>query len=413
MQTKSLQVKETVFFILPEFPPSFGGMQAHAVKMVEYFKRHYNLVVFVYKTKKGEYPEPEGYTLKPVLSRLSYYYNVEVILKEAKKYNPKFIYSSTVFYGLLKHYIDIPVIARSIGNDILRPWLFYPFKLGRSIISSDLLEDVFIFLKSSIDKPPYLSMLFQKYRKFLVAESIKKTDIIFANSDFTYSLIEQYKNDNVFVLPGGVDTNIFYPADSKEQIREKLNLPKDKFILINACRFVEKKGLMFLLENVKQLTDIYDDLMLLLIGDGPQRKKLLNYSKDINNIIILPPQPKEILADYYRASDVFVSTSYVVENPATKEKDVETMGRSLCEANACGLPLLSSKTGGTTSVITHNYNGLFFEELNSYDFTQKFKLLYRNDNLRKRLGHNGSKVAATKWDWSYIMRRHEEVFSEF
>ena len=89
------------------------------------------------------------------------------------------------------------------------------------------------------------------------------------------------------------------------------------------------------------------------------------------------------------------------------------MGRSLCEANACGLPLLSSKTGGTTSVITHNYNGLFFEELNSYDFTQKFKLLYRNDNLRKRLGHNGSKVAATKWDWSYIMRRHEEVFSEF
>jgi phosphatidyl-myo-inositol dimannoside synthase len=49
-------------------------------------------------------------------------------------------------------------------------------------------------------------------------------------------------------------------------------------------------------------------------------------------------------------------------DPRTGLRDVETMGRVLCEAHAAGVPVVASRSGGIPSIVDHGRNGLLFEE---------------------------------------------------
>ena len=49
------------------------------------------------------------------------------------------------------------------------------------------------------------------------------------------------------------------------------------------------------------------------------------------------------------------------------------MGRVLCEANAAGIPVLASRSGGIPSVVTHEDNGLLFDSDDAADFLEQFR----------------------------------------
>ncbi len=408
-------MKPTAFFILPEYPPSFGGMQAHAIRMTEHFKQYFHLHIYVYQT--AGFPREiitDEFVLRPVLSRISFFHNLKLILRDIKKFNPVLIYASTIFYGYLKNFTDVPVISRSIGNDILRPWILYPLKWGSSLLASPPMDEVVKYFKKRAYKPPSLTWFFKEKRKEISYESARKNYHIFANSHFTYELLREIGVKNVEVLPGGVDTTLFHPVCDEEKyfIRRELRLPPNKFIMMNACRFVAKKGLDFLIKNFLSLSRYYDDLFLVLIGGGALQKKIRKWISGVPNILLISPQEPEELVKFYQAADLFTMTSYVVENPLTGEKDVETMGRTLCEANACGLSVLSSETGGTASIIRHGFNGLLFPEKNEAEFHKQFAGLYHFPEFRKELAANGIWMAKEKWDWKNIVRAHEKVFAE-
>jgi glycosyltransferase involved in cell wall biosynthesis len=93
-------------------------------------------------------------------------------------------------------------------------------------------------------------------------------------------------------------------------------------------------------------------------------------------------------------------------------KDVETMGRVLCEANAAGIPVIASNSGGIPSVVTHEENGLLFEENNLGDFLKQVSRLHNNSYLTQHLVQNGLKRAKKQFDWSIVLRQHEKAIAE-
>jgi glycosyltransferase involved in cell wall biosynthesis len=62
----------------------------------------------------------------------------------------------------------------------------------------------------------------------------------------------------------GVDTDFFKPF-SKEKCRDKLGLPKEKFLVFYIGRFDDSKGLPFIIDAVKNLQDKYD-IELVAVG---------------------------------------------------------------------------------------------------------------------------------------------------
>ena len=53
---------------------------------------------------------------------------------------PELIYSSTVYYGELGSMTGVPVFCRSAGNDVLRPWIAWPFVMGSRVLDLPWVE---------------------------------------------------------------------------------------------------------------------------------------------------------------------------------------------------------------------------------------------------------------------------------
>jgi glycosyltransferase involved in cell wall biosynthesis len=97
-------------------------------------------------------------------------------------------------------------------------------------------------------------------------------------------------------------------------------------------------------------------------------------------------------------------------DPRTGLRDVETMGRVLCEAHAAGVPVVASRSGGIPSIVDHGRNGLLFEENDLDGLIHGIERLREDRNLSRYLVNEGFKDAAEKWDWAVICRSHERLF---
>lgn len=137
-------------------------------------------------------------------------------------------------------------------------------------------------------------------------------------------------------------------------------LRKGRVRLLQACRFIPKKGLDISLKALSILVAQGMDVTLDLAGDGPERGALetmareLNLEDRINFLGFLPNQ--ELLArlpDY----SLFVHPSRV-----TASGDREGIPNSMLEAMAYGLPVVATGHSGIPEAISHGVEGLLVKQ---------------------------------------------------
>ena len=114
----------------------------------------------------------------------------------------------------------------------------------------------------------------------------------------------------------------------KDALRDEFNLPKDKYIYINACQFIERKNNMQLISLFKNREEV-----LVLVGEGPLKSKYEGFiaENEMKNVIILPFMKREELFRLYRACDYFITLS-----------KTDIFGHTTLEGLANGLPVISS-----------------------------------------------------------------------
>ena len=127
------------------------------------------------------------------------------------------------------------------------------------------------------------------------------------------------------VIPHGIDVTKFFPIDRKEA-REKLKLPQDKFMVLNANRNQPRKCIDLTIKAFAEFAEGKDDTMLYLhmgekdlgwdvraLFDTEMRRRNLEPEKRLimtsNNINYLHAPPDEILNLIYNSTDVGVNTA--------------------------------------------------------------------------------------------------------
>lgn len=417
-------MNKRVLLILTEFPPSIGGMQTHAILLSRHLHAMgYEVDVFTYRS--ADNPEDVQrvdssfpFPIHRPLSRVGYFYNLETLQDFIAKKKPDLIYSSTVFYGILEKLTGIKTICRSVGNDIMRPWIAYPFKTGSQVASNAWLERKLYDFFKNIDKPEMVEIIFREQRLLLTIKAAKASSKILANSEFTRRILLDVgvPAKNIEVVVGGVDAGYFKrPAfQNVRELRQELGLPPDRKILMTACRLVDKKGVDFLITSLAASNPAVSNYHLVIVGKGHRMSRLrkLAYSMGVDEYVsFVGAVPYEQMPPFYWASDVFVLASTVFRDPVTGLADAETMGRVLCEANAAGTPIVATESGGIPSVITHEHNGLLFPENDVASFLSNLKRVFDDADLRNDLSRNGIKRARGQFDWSHILWTHERVFA--
>lgn len=414
-----------IFLILTEFPPSVGGMQTHALYLSQHLAcAGYEIKVVTYRASNpqeervmqahdAELPFP----VHRSLSRLSFWHNIDILARQAAAFQPDLVYASTVFYGFVRDRLNVPVVCRSVGNDVLRPWIAYPFRPGSRLLGLPGLDNWVYSTFKRFEYPDWVYALFYRQRMDLVGRSARRMDAIFANSEFTAGLFDELGVDGerVRVLVGGVDAARFAPPRERDlEMRRALGIDENAYVITTVCRLVAKKGVDFLLRALPALRELIPNVHLLVVGDGKHGKRYQRLAQELGlaDRVTFAGQVNHLeVQRCYWLSDLFVLASREDVEPVTGQRDAETMGRVLCEANAAGVPVIAARSGGIPSVIKHLQNGLLFDPEDEADLLRQVARIRADRTLTQEMVQSGLHLARATFDWPVVVQAHERAFA--
>jgi len=174
----------------------------------------------------------------------------------------------------------------------------------------------------------------------------------------------------------GIEADTIYnPIDCDEIIeksKEKIPLPvKRKIRFVTIGRLVEQKGYDRLLKVVKSLKNERDNFELWILGEGPEKEKLIEYidKNNLNDCVKMwgfasNPYP------YLVVSDVFVCSSRS-----------EGYSTAATEAIILGLPVITTLCSGMKELLGENRYGIIVENKEEALFEPLKKILFESDYL--------------------------------
>ncbi len=214
------------------------------------------------------------------------------------------------------------------------------------------------------------------------------SDNVIVLNNSVYKWIEQYKK-TVHLLPNGVDFKLFHkPIEQEKQIiRERYNIPPDKFVVLFVGRFVPKKG-FDILYNAKDPA-----YLLVFVGGGI----IPEYIKSDDAVRIIGPLPQEELAMMYKASDVFILPSYGEGFPL-----------SIQEAMATGLPIITSKQNNLDQTLDSPF--ITYIDIAEEEIKSAIKRIQNDVALREDMGAYSSKTARENYSWERNTTRLVDIY---
>ncbi len=137
--------------------------------------------------------------------------------------------------------------------------------------------------------------------------------------------------------------------------------PEDnRWILVQACRLIPKKGLETTLRAFADFLREHPLAKLHLAGEGPLQSSLEQMALELGiaDSVILPGFLQEdALFSLYQKAHVFLHPS-----EDAGDGNVEGIPNAMLEAMMTGLPILATRHGGIPEAITHNESGLLCDE---------------------------------------------------
>lgn len=145
-----------------------------------------------------------------------------------------------------------------------------------------------------------------------------------------------YGNSSFTVINNAVDTSRFYPYDEsrRRQIRKEIGIDEKSIVVGNIARFVPEKNHEYFVKLASFAKENGYTLIFLLVGDGDSRQPILEYARREDcDCMFFSLGNRNDVENYYNAMDVFCLPSLFEGLPVT-----------LLEAQACGLPCITSKS---------------------------------------------------------------------
>jgi len=155
-------------------------------------------------------------------------------------------------------------------------------------------------------------------------------------------------------------------------------------IILFLGRLVEKKGARYLIEAFEQIKKTVPAARLVIAGDGPEAPRLKEKWGGDPTITFLGAVPRETVLRLLAEARVFCLPSVTAESG-----DAEGLPLVLLEAQACGVPVVTSARGGTTEGILDGQTGFAFAERDVDALTHHLIALLSEDALADRMGAAG------------------------
>ena len=213
------------------------------------------------------------------------------------------------------------------------------------------------------------------------------------------------KNDKVKVIPLGFDLSKFRRTNDEDRqlTRLKLELSEETIAIAIVGRLAAIKDHSFFLDVAERvLTLTAKKVHFFIVGDGSEREaieKRVNSINEHHDSVITMTSWIIDIATFNKGMDIMCLTSKNEGTPV-----------SLIEAQASGIPLVTTDVGGVRDVVKDGETG-FIVPLDRIDlFVDKMLILIEDEKKRKIMSQNGWSFVEQKFHYERLVRDMENYY---
>jgi len=237
-----------------------------------------------------------------------------------------------------------------------------------------------------------------------VLNVLNNVDHVIANSNFTKKLavdlgVEEKK---ILVINPGVDPIKEIPKNDLKKAEEILKGKKHR--LITVSRFEKRKNHEKVIMAIRNLKEIYPDIVYTCIGTGDDEeslKKLVIELKLEDQINFLKDVPSDFKNALVAKSHIFIMPSII------HKKSVEGFGIAFVEAAQYGIPSIGGKDGGASDAIIHEKTGLICDGNNLDEIYSSIDDLFKNNKYLEY--GKAAKENSQNFLWEKIIESYRRI----
>src|SRR5881394_602301 len=218
-------------------------------------------------------------------------------------------------------------------------------------------------------------------------------DSVFVNSEeYRRSWIARgFAPEKLKILPRGLDTTLFSPEHRDPAFWQKFGEVNGAIRLLYVGRISKEKDLDVLAQAYRRLRDEGLPIQLYLVGDGP-------YLQALNSTLL----PDAVFTGYLRGKEL--ATAYASADVFVFPSTTDTFGNAVIEAQASGVPVIVSDTGGPKELVDADVNGIITKSHDVEDLVRAIHELVINPNKRDDMARQARQAVVDR-SWPTAFRK--------
>ncbi len=282
--------------------------------------------------------------------------------------------------------------------DIVHTWLFAANAYGRLVIGRRMKPRPKLIVSERC-----VDVWKAGWQLWLDHKLIERTDRLVGNSvavgEFYQSI--GYPADRITVIPNGIDIPEPTPID-RDAVLAELEIPRGSPVIGFVGRMAKQKRVDDLVFAMALVAILQPEPHLLLIGDGPERDKLMKFARDIDiDHHTRFTGHRADAAHLLRIMDVFWIAS-----------DFEGQSNSVMEAMAAGLPVIASDIPPNRELVIDGETGFLVKVGDRVGFQQFADRLLADPELARRLGDAGRERMRQHFSIDNMVAAHARLYRE-
>ena len=239
-----------------------------------------------------------------------------------------------------------------------------------------------------------------------VLNVLNNVEKVIANSEFTKNLaIDCGVNQNkIIVINPGIDPTDELDKKSLDKVESLLKVKTPR--LITVSRFDKRKNHEKIVMALRNLKQIYPDIVYICVGYGDEEKNIKKLVKELDleaQVMFFKDISNELKNALIAKSNIFVMPSII------HKKSVEGFGIAYVEAAQYGIPSIGGKDGGAADAIQHEKTGLICDGNNLDDIYSSINSMLENKKYLE-YGKN-ARDSVSKFYWSNIIEKYKNILN--
>lgn len=198
-----------------------------------------------------------------------------------------------------------------------------------------------------------------------------------------------------------------YGIDASEVVTtgsELLSSYQGHRILLSVSRLIPTKGIDLNIRALKYLVNKYENLLYLVVGEGPERPVLERLTRELSlteHVIFIGQVSHERAMEYMATCEVFTLPSWQ-----------ETFGLVYIEAMAHAKPVVAVQGQGVDGIVIHGETGLLVKPRAVDSLVEALDFLLSHPDEAKTMGERARRLVLENYTWEKNAERTIKIYHE-